>query len=245
MVQVEWHRYFYFLIRLIYLHQVQYFVTGQVLGRSPWFCDCSLGSPGKCTSYHNAFSALMLLVGWQEGRSSCKNWVVGCWSGYLSGSKCRLAYGPADATATHCLFSKIQIDLPFWYRLTWVVPEKRPLNVCMCVCVCHTIMCACVWLTGVIRGDYWGEGMPGRPTSVEENLPDLSSWPHGKTDRQPGAELRMRMWKVVCGKGTLLVLINVLFCKQLCALWHIKTQKALHSVIWHCLLGIASCRWIE
>jgi len=29
--------------------------------------------------------------------------VVGCWRGYLSGARCRLAYGPADATATHCL----------------------------------------------------------------------------------------------------------------------------------------------
>jgi len=27
----------------------------------------------------------------------------GCWRGYLSGARCRLAYGPADATATHCL----------------------------------------------------------------------------------------------------------------------------------------------
>ena len=26
--------------------------------------------------------------------------------------------------------------LPFWYRLTRVVPEKGPLNVCVCVCVC-------------------------------------------------------------------------------------------------------------
>ena len=36
-------------------------------------------------------------------------------------------------------FSKIQIFLPFWYRLTRVVPEKGPLNgcVCVCVCVCH------------------------------------------------------------------------------------------------------------
>jgi len=25
--------------------------------------------------------------------------------------------------------------LPFWYRLTWVVPEKEPLNGCVCVCV--------------------------------------------------------------------------------------------------------------
>jgi len=24
--------------------------------------------------------------------------------------------------------------LPFWYRLTWVVPDKGPLNVCVCVC---------------------------------------------------------------------------------------------------------------
>jgi len=29
-------------------------------------------------------------------------------------------------------FSKIQIGLPFWYRLTWVVPEKGPLNGCVC-----------------------------------------------------------------------------------------------------------------
>jgi len=28
-------------------------------------------------------------------------------------------------------FSKIQIGLPFWYRLTWVVPEKGPLNGCV------------------------------------------------------------------------------------------------------------------
>jgi len=32
-----------------------------------------------------------------------KNWVVGCWRGYLSGARCRLAYGPTDATVTHCL----------------------------------------------------------------------------------------------------------------------------------------------
>jgi len=32
-----------------------------------------------------------------------KNWVVGYWHGYQSGARCRLAYGPADATATHCL----------------------------------------------------------------------------------------------------------------------------------------------
>ena len=39
---------------------------------------------------------------WLGGRP-VKNWVVGFWRGYLSGAKCRLAHGPADATATHCL----------------------------------------------------------------------------------------------------------------------------------------------
>ena len=28
-------------------------------------------------------------------------------------------------------FSKIQIGLPFWYRLTWVIPEKEPLYGCV------------------------------------------------------------------------------------------------------------------
>ena len=32
-------------------------------------------------------------------------------------------------------FSKIQIGLPFWYRLTRVVQDKGLLNVCVCVCV--------------------------------------------------------------------------------------------------------------
>ena len=35
-------------------------------------------------------------------------------------------------------FSKIQIGFTFWYRLTWVVPNKGPLNRCVCVCVCST-----------------------------------------------------------------------------------------------------------
>ena len=41
--------------------------------------------------------------GGRKGIWPVKNWVVGCWRGYLSGARCRLAYGPADATATHCL----------------------------------------------------------------------------------------------------------------------------------------------
>jgi len=36
-------------------------------------------------------------------------------------------------------FSKIQTGLPLWYRLTWVVPDKGPLNGCVCVCVCFCL----------------------------------------------------------------------------------------------------------
>ena len=42
-------------------------------------------------------------LGFRKGIRPVKNWVVGRWHGYLSGARCRLAYGPADATATHCL----------------------------------------------------------------------------------------------------------------------------------------------
>ena len=42
-------------------------------------------------------------LGGRKGIRPVKNWVVGCWHGYLSGARCRLACGPADTTATHCL----------------------------------------------------------------------------------------------------------------------------------------------
>jgi len=43
------------------------------------------------------------------------------------------AYGPADVTASQNPI--IRLVLPFWYRLTQVVLEKRPLNVCSVVVV--------------------------------------------------------------------------------------------------------------
>jgi len=39
-------------------------------------------------------------LGGREGIQSVKNWVMRCWHGYLSGARCRFAYGPADATAS-------------------------------------------------------------------------------------------------------------------------------------------------
>jgi len=53
---------------------------------------------------------------WLDGRKGIwpvKNWVVECWRGYLSGMRCRFAYGPADATATHYLLLQYQIYFTF------------------------------------------------------------------------------------------------------------------------------------
>jgi len=50
----------------------------------------------------------------------------------------------------HSCFSKIQISLLFWYRLTRVVPDKGPLNGCVCT---HT-------LNGPFVRDYPGEPVP-------------------------------------------------------------------------------------
>jgi len=76
-------------------------------------------------------------LGGRKGIRPVKKWAVGCWHGYLSGARCRLAYVPADATSTHCLLAtvKSRLVLLFWYWLTRVVPEKGPLTGCVCVCV--------------------------------------------------------------------------------------------------------------
>ena len=54
-------------------------------------------------------------LGGRKGIRPVKNWVVGCWRGYLSGARCRLAYGPTDATATHCLLLQSNPD---WFNLS-------------------------------------------------------------------------------------------------------------------------------
>ena len=80
----------------------------------------------------DAFRALALLVGQQEGHPACKNWVVKYWRGYVSvWSEVQMIC--IWSSWCHChpiisCFSKIQNSLPFWCRLTQVVLEKRPLN---------------------------------------------------------------------------------------------------------------------
>jgi len=80
-----------------------------------------------------AFSALTLLIGWQEGHPACKKtkwWGAGVVICLEQGTDLHTAQlMPLPLTAS--CFSKIQMVFPFWYRLTQVVPERRPLNVCV------------------------------------------------------------------------------------------------------------------
>ena len=77
-----------------------------------------------------AFSALTLLVGWQEGHPACKKQSGGVLVWLSVWSKVQTCIWPSWC---HChslspASLKSRLVLPFCYRLTWVVPEKGPLN---------------------------------------------------------------------------------------------------------------------
>jgi len=93
-------------------------------------------------THTHTFSALTLLVGRQEGHPACKK---------LSGRV--LAWLSVWSEMQTCIWPswghwhslslapvKSRLVLPFWYRLTRVVPEKGPLNGCVCVRVCVTLL---------------------------------------------------------------------------------------------------------
>ena len=44
---------------------------------------------------------------------------------------------PLPLTVSLIASVKSRLVFPFWYRLTRVVPDKGPLNGCVCVCVCN------------------------------------------------------------------------------------------------------------
>ena len=81
-------------------------------------------------------SALTLLVGRQKGHPACKKPSGGVLAWLSVWSKVQTCIWPSRC---HChslsLASvKSRLVLPFWYRLTWVVPEKRAVKwVCVCI----------------------------------------------------------------------------------------------------------------
>ena len=67
-------------------------------------------------------------LGGRKGIRPVKKLCGGYWHGYLSGERCSLAQ--AQLMPLSLASVKSRLVLPFWYRLTRVVPEKGLLNGC-------------------------------------------------------------------------------------------------------------------
>jgi len=96
-----------------------------------------------------AFSALKLLVGRQEGIQPVENLSGGAPAWLSVWSEVQTCIWPSWCHCySLCLASvKSRLVLPFWYQLTRVVPEKGLLNGCVCVCVSAVINIACLCCT--------------------------------------------------------------------------------------------------
>ena len=82
-----------------------------------------------------AFSALTLLVGRQEGHPACKKQSGGVLAWLSVWSEMQTCIWPSWCHCHSLSLApvKSRLVLPFWYRLTRVVPDKGPLNGCVCV----------------------------------------------------------------------------------------------------------------
>jgi len=81
-----------------------------------------------------AFSALTLLVGQQEGHPACKKQSGGVltWLSLWSEVQTCICSSWCHCHSLSLASVKSRLVLTFWYRLTWVVPEKGPLNGRVC-----------------------------------------------------------------------------------------------------------------
>jgi len=82
-------------------------------------------------------------LGGRKGIRPVKNWVVGCWRGYLSGARCRLAemaqLMPLPLTVS--CFSKIQIGFTFLVLAHPDSPGKRAVKRVCIYCLLVFIIC--------------------------------------------------------------------------------------------------------
>ena len=78
-------------------------------------------------------SALTLLVGQQEGHLVCKKLSGGVLVWLSVWSEVQTYIWPSGCHSLSLASVKSRLVLPFWYRLTWVVPDKGRLNGCVCV----------------------------------------------------------------------------------------------------------------
>ena len=86
-------------------------------------------------STSHAFSALTLLVGRQEGHPACKKLSGGVLAWLSVWSAVQTCIWPSGFHCHSLSLASVKstLVLPFWYRLTRVVPDKGPLSGCVCV----------------------------------------------------------------------------------------------------------------
>ena len=87
---------------------------------------------------HFAFSAMTLLVGRQKGHRACKKLSGGVLMWLSLWSEVQTCIRPSWCHCHSLSLASVRsrLVLPFWYWLTRVVPDRGPLNVCVCVYVC-------------------------------------------------------------------------------------------------------------
>ena len=145
----------------------------------------------------------MLLVGRQERHPACKKLSGGLLAWLTFWSEMQTCIWPSWC---HChslsLASvKSRLVLPFWYQLTRVVPEKGPLNVCVCSvsvffsgCFLQNYSISCKWIfAGLWFGRFlaltllvgWLEGRPACK-KTEWWGADISVWSKVQTCIWPG-----------------------------------------------------------
>ena len=86
---------------------------------------------------NSAFSALTMLVGWQEGHPACKKLSGGvlAWLSVWSEMQTCIWHSWCHCHSLSLASVKSRLVLPFWYWLTRVVPDKGSLNVCSVVAI--------------------------------------------------------------------------------------------------------------
>jgi len=113
-----------------------------------------------------AFSALTLLVGWQEGHPACKNWVVGCWCVVVcleQGADLHMAQLMSLPLTFSC-FSKIQIGFTFLVPAHLGSLRKRAVK----------RVCVYCWLVQFLGNDVHAEHLSHKvrnPMHIEIYLP--------------------------------------------------------------------------
>ena len=90
----------------------------------------------------------MLLVGQQEGHPVCKKLSGGMLAWLSVWNEVQIFIRPSWCYCHSLSLASVKsrLVLPFWYRLTRIVPDKGPLNGCMlwfCVCACRQDLDKC------------------------------------------------------------------------------------------------------